>query len=155
MDSVRAKEVLLELDKPSPVKTPFGYFGIVFTLKDLEEVLTCVEAFENAQEKAPSLEVQVHECPWPGEFYYGDVTDHDPRGMSLAVQEMLVGDFVDTRVSFEVDPAGNLVDSPEEKSFVGVQWRAYDPSSGETLHSRPLSVAVLEALVDHLSSGED
>ncbi len=152
MDSVRAKEVLLELDKPAPVKTPFGYFGIVFTLKDLQEVLACVEAFQNAEELVPSLQVQVHECPWPGKFYYGDMSDHDPTGMSLTVQEMLVGDFVDTRVSFEVNPAGSLVESPEEKSFIGVQWRSYDPSSGETLHSRPLSIAVLEALADHLSS---
>lgn len=152
MDALRAKEVLIELGEPSTGKTPFGYFGIVFTLKDLREVIGCIEAFKKAQEKAPSLQVQVHECPWPGKFYYGDMTDHDPTGMSLAVQEMLVGDFVDERTTYEVDPGGNLIDVPKEISFMGVQWRAYDPSSRKTLHSRPLSISVLEALYDHLSS---
>lgn len=151
MDEVRAKEVLLQLDNPTPAETPFGYFGIVFTLKDLKEVIGCVEAFRRAREKTSSLQVQVHEYHCGGKFYYGDMADHDPGGMSLAVQEMLVGEFVDTRMSLEVDPGGNLVDSPVEKSFVGVQWRSYAPSSGETLHSQPLSFSVLEALTDHLS----
>lgn len=152
MDSIRAKEVLIELGEPATGKTPFGYFGIVFTPKDLQEILDCVEAFEKSQEKAPSLQVQIHESPWPGEFYYGDMNDHDPMGMSLSVQEMLVGDFTDERTTYEVDPGGNLVDVSKEVSFTGVQWRAYDPSSRKTLHSRPLPLSVLEALSDHLSS---
>lgn len=152
MDSIQARELLVELGDPSTGKTPFGYFGIVFTLKDLKEVLSCVEAFKSAKEEAPSLQVQAHEGPWPGKFYYGDITDHDPTGMSLDVQEMLVGNFVDERTSYEIDPGGNLIGTPKETSFVGVQWRAYDPSSRETLHSRPLSPTVLEGLADHLSS---
>lgn len=152
MDALRAREVLIELDKPDPVKTPFGYFGIVFTLKGLKEVLQCVEDFRGGREEFPTLQVQVHEGPWPGEFYYGDMSNHDPTGMSLAVQEMLVGEFVDTRVSYEVDSGGDLVNVPEEKTFIGVQWRSCDSSSQQQLHSRPLSAAVFEALTDHLSS---
>lgn len=150
MDSIPATEVLLNLDKSSTKPSQSRYFGIVLTAGILEEVLQCVRSFQQAHRDASTLQVQIHESPWHGGFYSGEMDDHDPTNPRIEVQEMLVGEFTEARDSFEVDPGGCLISVPEEEAFVGVQWRAYDPSSEKRLHSSPLSLRALKELRAYL-----
>lgn len=151
MDSIRATEILLQLDQPPTSASESKYFGIVLIPEIVEEVLQCVRSFQEARRKTPTLQVQIHESPWQGGFYSGDMDEHDPAGSRIDVQEMLVGEFSDARDTFEVGPSGRLITVPKERSFVGVQWRAYDPSLEERLHSTPLSTEALEEIREYLA----
>lgn len=155
MNAFRAHEVLLDLESGSTADSGYGYFGIVFTQAGIDEVLECVRSFQKTRSEVSTLQVQVHECPWHGGFYRGSKEDHDPSGSRLDVQEMLVGEFFDTRVAFEVDVAGNLISVPDERSYIGVQWRAYDPASRSHLDSRPLSPVVLRGLDKLLDNNQN